>query len=224
MHTLDHLTATDFHYRSSGRAVGRDEVLPAIDLQDRLGIVMGTGAEGLGAANFLLSCVIAFYDRLGERQDEFFEYPDYYTFQATTDPADYRMFDVYPGHKNVSVAGDAEAMVRAVNDRGITTLLVPDRPRMEPEIEDVTRRSAERTIEQAFLYSPTGHLEGEGFEISLPLHTVEDWFQTTVDSMTDPPSDGRALTERGQQDRISQGYRRVPLEETLERIPEVAQG
>lgn len=224
MHTLHDLSAADFRYRTNGRTVDRAAVMPAIDVADRVGIVMGTGDEGLGAANFLLSCVIAFYDTLRERKEEFFEYPDFYTFQATTDPADYRMFDVYPDHKNVAVEAEAEAILRAVNDRGISVLLVADRPQEQPEIEAVTRRSAERTLEQAFLYNAAGRLDGGGFEVSLPRQPVADWFDATVESMTDAPGEHATALQQRQQDRISQEYRKLTLDEALERLPPLADG
>lgn len=219
MHTLHDLSAADFRYRTNGRSVNRDELMPAIGVNDRVGLVMGTGEEGLGGANFLLSCVVDFYETLGEHKDEFFEYPDFYTIQATADPADYRMFDVYPDHKNVEVVADPEAILRAVNDRGISILMVPDRSQHSPELEDITRRSAERTNEHAFLYSPSGQLGGDGFEISLPRQAVEDWFETVVESMADPPPEGKIPGQRSQQDRITQRYRRIPLEEAIERLP-----
>lgn len=219
MHTLHDLTAADFRYRSNGRAVDRNEVMPAVAVSDRVGIVMETGAEGLGAVNFLLSCVIDFYETLGEYKDEFFEYPDFYTFQATVDPADYRMFDVYPDHKNVEVDADAEAILRAVTDRGISILLVPDRPPRSPDIEDITRRSAERSIEHTFLYGPSGQLGGDGFEVSLPRQPVEDWFETTVESMAEPPTEGTMRPRGSRQEQITQRYRRIALEAALERLP-----
>lgn len=224
MHTLHDLSAGDFRYRSNDRIVERDEVVPRIGVTDRVGIVMGTGAEGLGAANLLLSCVIDFYETLGELKDEFFEYPDFYTFQATADPADYRMFDVYPDHKNVEVAADAESILQAVNDRGITILLVPNRPASEPEIEDITRRSAERTIEHAFLYHSADQLDGNDFEISVPRSTVDDWFRTTVESMTDPPTQGSPHLQRSREDWIIQNYQPVALEEALERLSQMNDG
>lgn len=222
MHTLNDLNAADFSYRSDGRSVDRDVVMPAVGVGDRLGILMGTGAEGLGAGNFLLSCVIDFYDTLRESKDEFFEYPDFYTFQATADLADYRMFDVYPDHKNVQVDPDAEAILRAVNDRGITTLLVPDRSPRPPDIADITRRSAERTIEQTFLYAPSGRLDGDGFEVSLPRQPVEDWFEATFESMDVPPEEGTIPPGATRRERVSQRYRRIALEEAIERLPLVS--
>ncbi|WP_204960089.1 hypothetical protein [Salinigranum salinum] len=189
-----------------------------ITIDDRVGVVMGSADEGLGAANFLLSCVIEFYDTLRECKDEFFEYPDFYTFQATTDPADYRMFDVYPDHKNVEVAAEAETILRAVNDRAISVLLVPDRSQKHPEIEDITRRSAERTIEHVYLYDPSGLLDDDGFEISVPRQPVTDWFESTADSMINPPPKDSLRFQSGQQDRISQSYREISLEKAIERL------
>lgn len=62
---------------------------------------MGDGVQGNGAGICFLASVIAFDDSLGEGKTDFFEYPDFYTFQASTNPADHRMLDVYPDHKNV---------------------------------------------------------------------------------------------------------------------------
>lgn len=154
MHTLDELEAADFRYVSDGRSVGKDEVMPSISIADRLGVVMGNGTEGLGAGTFVLASVIDFYDTLRERKADFFEYPDFYTFQATTEPADYRMFDIYPDHKNVVTDADAEAILRAVNDRAIDHLLVPessrDRGRDPPE-----RRATHRVLFPLLSRGPT---------------------------------------------------------------------
>lgn len=218
MHTLDEIEAADFRYVSDGRSVGKDEVMPSISIADRLGVVMGNGTEGLGAGTFVLASVIDFYDTLRERKADFFEYPDFYTFQATTEPADYRMFDIYPDHKNVVTDADAEAILRAVNDRAIDHLLVPDRSPSPPEIEDVTRRSAERRIESCFLYSPEGRLDGGGFVIEAPRQPIADWFETTAESAGEPSGDERWRTGRERHQRISQEFRRLSLDRALDHL------
>lgn len=53
---------------------------------------------------------------------------------------------------------------------------------------------------------------------------IEGWFDTTVESMADPPSNGTVAVQRGQGDRISQGYRKIGLEEALARLPQSNQG
>lgn len=134
MHTTEAFTGSDFEYRLDGQAVSRTEVLPAIAPDARVGVVMADGVDGVGAGNFILSCVTAFYDHLRETKGEFFEYPDFYTFQTTTDPANFGMLDIYPEHKNVAVESDTESLLRAINDRAITILLVPDGRAQPPEV------------------------------------------------------------------------------------------
>ncbi len=216
MHTLDELAASDFHYVSDDRSVEREAVMPSISVADRLGIVMGSGLDGLGAGNFILASVIAFYDTLRDQKEDVFEYPDFYTFQATSDPADYRMFDIYPDHKNVETARDPESILRAVNDRAIDVLLVPDRPPSSPHIADVTRRSAERGIEACFLYSPEGRLDGDRFLIEAPRQPVAGWLDTTAKTTGAASSAGRC--EAGQ-DPIAQPFRQIPLDAALSYLP-----
>lgn len=219
MHTLDELDAADFRYVSEGRSVDRAEVMPAIGLEDRVGVVMGPGTGGIGAGNFILSCVIDFYDTLRDRKEDFFEYPDFYTFQATTDPADYRMFDIYPDHKNVATEADAESVLRAVNDRAIDVLLVPNRWPSSPEIEDVTRRSAERGIESCFLYAPDGELDEKSFAIGAPRQPIEGWFETTAESIHETSPEANWRNGREDRRRIRQEFRRLSLEQALEYLP-----
>lgn len=218
MHTLEELEPADFRYRSDGQPVPRAEVLPSITPGDRLGIVMARGTDGLGAGTFLLSCVIDFYESLREQHEEFFEYPDFYTVQATAESADYRMFDVYPDHKNVATEPTAEAVLRAVNDRAIDVLLVPHRTPRSPEIQDVTRRSAERGIDACFLYSPNGELDGHSFVIETPSAPVEAWFETTAESTGDP-NDENWRSTRSDAQRIVQEFRPVSLAQALHYLP-----
>ena len=63
---------------------------------------------------------------------------------------------MFPAHKEPVVDDDARGVLEAINDRGITHLLVPDsrgRP-MAPRRE--TLHSARRRIRAAIAYSPDG--------------------------------------------------------------------
>ena len=220
MHTTDELTSETFEYRRAGEAVPRTGVMPAMAVEDRLGVVMASPTDGLGAGNFVLSCVTAFYDALRVRRDEFFEYPDYYTFQASPDPLDYLEFDIWPDHKNVPVAPDPERVLRAVNDRAIDVLLVPDSSGSDAAvegIEDVTLRSAERRIDACYLYAPDGDLADADLSIGVPWKFVGDWYRETLDAAGDgaaafapPRSDDTAL---------AQGFREIGLEGALTHLP-----
>lgn len=219
MHTTTELDRSSFEYRIDGDVVSRETVMPPVESDGRVGVVMGAGTEGLGAGLFILSCVTAFYDHLGEsRDEEFFEYPDYYTFQTTGEPADYRMLDIYPDHKNVPVAPDAEQLLRAVNDRAITTLLVPDVSPTSPDVDTVALQSARRRIDHCYVYAPDGRPSNVDFSIRQPRQPANDWFETTVESL--PGDDEARVPSFGSDDdRIEQQFQQVPLEQALERLP-----
>ncbi|MBB6647820.1 hypothetical protein H5V44_16270 [Halobellus sp. MBLA0160] len=184
-----------------------------------MGIVMRTGAEGLGAGNFILSYVTAFYDYLREtRKEDFFEYPDYYTFQTTNEPADYRMLDIYPDHKNVTVEPDAEQLLRAINDRGITTLLVPDVPPTSPDVDNITLQSVHRRIDHCYVYAPDGRPSNGEFLIRQPHQPASEWFEATVESLTGD-SEVSVPSFGSDNDWIDQQFQEVSVEQAVERLP-----
>lgn len=219
MHTTKELDRTSFEYRVDGEEVARKAVMPHVTSDDRVGVVMGTGIEGLGAGNFVLSCVTAFYDYLSEaREEDFFEYPDYYTFQTTSEPADYRMLDVYPDHKNVAVEPNAEQLLRAINDRAITTLLVPDVSPTSPDVDEITLQSAHRRTDSCYVYAPDGRPSDAAFSIRQPRQPASDWFETTIESLNAKPEED--IPAFGSDDDwIAQQFRRISAEQALERLP-----
>lgn len=218
MHTVEELNRADFEYRMNGQEVPRSDVMPSIGIHDRVGVVMPAGIDGLGAGNFLLSCVTEFYVRLGEERDDFFEYPDYYTFQ-TTDAIDYGMLDVYPAHKNVTVEANAERLLRSINDRGINIILVPDVSARTPELEALTRRSAERRIDYCYLYAPDGRPRHADFAIRLPRYPTARWYSEAARSVDPQVEADIDLSVGSQADRIIQQYKRVPFDRALSRLP-----
>jgi hypothetical protein len=218
MHTTKELDETSFEYQIGGDVVPRETVMPSVTPDDRVGVVMGTGAEGLGAGNFILSYVTAFYDYLREtREEDFFEYPDYYTFQTTSEPADYRMLDIYPDHKNVTVESDAEQLLRAINDRAITTLLVPDVSPSSPDVEDITRQSAYRRIDHCYVYASNGRPNNGEFSIRQPHQPTREWFETTLESLDDEP-EASVPSFGSDEDWIVQQFRQVSTEQALKRL------
>lgn len=219
MHTTNELDSTSFKYRVDGEIVSRETVIPSVTSDDRVGVVMGTGIEGLGAGNFLLSRVTAFYEYLREtRGENFFEYPDYYTFQTTTNPADYRMLDIYPDHKNVTVEPIAEQFLRAINDRAITTLLVPDVSPTSPDVDNITLQSAHRRIDHCYVYAPDGRPRNADFSIQQPRQPTTEWFETTVESLNSD-SEASVPSFGSDDDSIVQQFRQVSVKQALERLP-----
>lgn len=219
MHTAEELTTSSFDYRVAGKSVSRNEVMPDSTLDTRVGIVMGAPTEGIDAGNFVLSCVTAFYDRLRAVSDDFFEYPDYYTFQCTSEPADYRMLDIYPSHKNVPVDPDREELARTIADRAIDVLLVPHTTTDSSPITDITRRSLERRIDGCYQYAGRQQLAESDFSIGLPRHLVEDWYETTIDSVDDSAATHRQTAIGTDSEQITQHFREISLEKALGSLP-----
>lgn len=219
MHTTQALDENDIQYQVDGQSVSRSDVMPDITPLDRVGVAMGSGTDGIGAGNFILSCVTAFYDQLRQTKEDFFEYPDFYTFQVTADLADYRMLDIYPDHKNVRVDAEAEELLRAINDRAINILLVPEVPTGVPDIDDVTRRSAERRITHCYLYAPDGHPTDAKFSIHQPRNPTEDWYQKTVESVATTTNSSTNPSIESEDSHIRQEFRQIPVDEALSRLP-----
>ncbi|HEY1567598.1 MAG TPA: hypothetical protein VGF68_11300 [Solirubrobacteraceae bacterium] len=163
MHTSG-LRSQEFEIAVGGQSGTLTDVFPGFDAEDRLGIVVHQQLAAAGAGNLILAAITAFYDQLRATGEPFFAYPDYFAFHVAADRGTLYWLDVYPGHKEVVVANDAELIAQAINDRGVTRLLVPEPqppgPAVEPDLERETRHSARRRIRSALVYSPTGQTAG----------------------------------------------------------------
>ena len=224
MHSYSNLQASDFQYRQSNELDTKANVMPEIGILDRLGVVIRQPFDGLGAANFILSCVTAFYDEYQKENEDFYAYPDYFTFQSDGRLVDYRWFEIWPNHKNVETKQDAEAMLRAINDRGVNLLLIPDGPTSKPEIDEVTRESAERRIDACYLYAPNGTLDGSEFTVQQPREPASKWIQKTLEIADDKP-ELQGCREREwynpiKSDIITQEFRRIDIDEAICHLPD----
>jgi hypothetical protein len=215
MHTTHELSDEAFEYRRDDAVVDGREVMPSVTVDDRLGVVMDDPADGLGAGNFVLACVTAFYDRLRETREEFYEYPDYFTFQVTPDPANYLEFDIWPDHKNVSVPSDPEAVLRAVNDRAVDVLVVPDDPTGTPDIQDTTHNSALRRDLTCYAYAPDGRLDDADFTLRVSRDPAWTWYETTLDALDTPPESVGSMDDTY----ITQEFREIEFDAALARLP-----
>ena len=166
MHTSKELRRDTFAIEIDGERASIDDVLIGFGGHDRLGLVVRDPCGAVGASNLLLAAVTAFYDRQRARGEEFFIYPDYFLFHVDRPLGDHSMLDVFPSHKEVVVPDDPEAILEAVNDRGITWLLVPEGESGEAQLRRETRASAHSRIVGAFAYSPTGRVAHDDVRIA----------------------------------------------------------
>jgi hypothetical protein len=167
VHSSAELADSSFAVGIAGRdGLWVDDLFPGFDEHDRLGVVVRHPLGALGASTAILAAVTAFYDVQRARGGEFFIYPDYFLFHVGRRRGDHNMLDVWPDHKEVVVADDAEEILRAINDRGVTRLLVEERPRGEPSFERETLASARARIATSLAYSPDGRVPDDDVRIA----------------------------------------------------------
>ena len=149
MHTARELSSPAFSIRVEGRAGVLDDVFPDFAERDRLGVVVRHACGATGASTLILAAVTAFYDAQRAKGEDFFIYPDYFLFHVGARLGDHGMLDVWPAHKEVVVGDEPEEVLRAINDRGITRLLVEDRAPGEPRLERESLASARNRVATA---------------------------------------------------------------------------
>jgi hypothetical protein len=203
MHTTG-LRSEDFAITIGGATATIDDVFPGFDEHDRLGIVIARDFGAAGAGSLILAAVTAFYDHLRASETQFFAYADYFAFHVGSDRGTLRKLDVYPAHKEVVVPADAELILQAINDRGVTRLLVPDGPAAAADLAAETRQSAQRRIRTAFVYSPSGQTPHS--DVAVRGSAQSDAF---IDAMLGRPEP--APTEGP----TTQSFRRLSLDEAL---------
>ena len=181
------LRGSDFRITHRRHEMSHARFFRDLSATDRVGVLAPGGIDGLGACLLLLAHTTAFYDRYRESGDDFFAYPDYFTFQRRTPPASYSMLDVWPGHKNVPVADDAGATLDAILDRAINMLLVPAGTAGTGEFAPVQMASARRTIRRCYTYSATGATEQSTLAVACSRAEPAEWARAVIDSS--PPDD-----------------------------------
>ena len=211
------LRGTDFRITHQGEEVSHDRFFRDIGTTDRVGVFAPGGVDGLGACLLLLAHTTAFYDRYRATGDDFLAYPDHYTFQRRTPTAAYGMLDVWPRHKDVTVAGDASQTLDAILDRAINVLLVPAGRAGAVKFTAVQMASARRTIRRCYTYSAAGSTEQPTLAVACGRAEPATWARTVIDSL---PSDDSALRRHWL--RVvaggsipEQGFNEVSLEQAL---------
>ncbi|MFD6099343.1 hypothetical protein ACFVWN_24875 [Nocardiopsis flavescens] len=128
MHTADLLRTGEFGYTRDGAPAGFADLLPGFTAQDRLGVVALEPGDVLRAAPLLLACVGAFYEEMRAAESDFYLYPDFFVFHVGGLTGRHSPLDVWPQSKEVVVPPDPQELLAAVNDRGVTRLVLPVGP------------------------------------------------------------------------------------------------
>ena len=214
MHSTRELTSASFIVELDGQQVTIPELFPGFDARDRLGVVVHHPGGALGASVLILATITAFYDLQRARSDDFFIYPDYFIFHVGQQHGNHAMLDIWPGHKEVVVANEPEVVLRAINDRAITRLLVPDGRPGSPSFDPATLASG--CLRSALAYSPHGRVQDA--DVTAAGNTVtEAYVSAVIDESAQLDSETKA-TIRDARDRIMETgrpveqYRRVSLD------------
>jgi hypothetical protein len=166
VHTSDELRSVDFDITIGVQQAAFAEVFPNFTEHDRLGVVVRSPFGATGASTLILAAITAFYDVQRAKQLDYFLYPDYFLLHVGADHGDHNMLDIYPDHKEIVVADQAEHLLQAINDRAITRLLVPDGTLTKPMLQAETVGGAKRRLLSALAYSSTGRTENSDVTVA----------------------------------------------------------
>jgi len=196
MHSAQELSSSMFEISVAGRWARLIDLFDGFDEHDRLGVIVCRPGGGLGASALITAAITAFYDIQRARGPDFFIYPDYFLFHVGKPFGDHSRLDIWPAHKDVVVPADAQEVLRAVNDRAITRLVVEQGEPRHRELGAEELASARARITSCLAYSPSGRVtEGDVRVAANPV--VEGYVNTTLD----PEQRAAALRARGAEDR-----------------------
>jgi hypothetical protein len=220
MHTATELSSSAFAIDISGRPASLNEVFSGFTERDRLGVVVRRPCGATGASALILAAVTSFYDGQRERHgpDGFFIYPDYFLFHVGEYWGDHGMLDVWPSHKEVVVGDGPEELLRAINDRAVTRLLVEERSGREPSFERESLASARARIVTSLAYSADGRVARPDVSVAGNAVTesyVDAVLESSAGGLHDVRAARRRLHENG---RVVETYRRLTLDEALARL------
>jgi len=223
VHTTKVIGIDDFEFKINDVKCSFEELLPGFHQYDRLGIVVREPAGSAGASALLMAAVTRFYDfyrqDLTDEEGGLRIYPDYFIFHVGKQHLDHYWMDIWPPHKEVIVEDDPEQILEAINDRGITRLIVEDIKPAHATFLQETISSAQQRIVSAIAYSPSGRVHfGDVSIASCPaaerfvfdsFNRSKKLFQQTAAQLKQKREN---LFVNG---RVIETYRRIPLTDAL---------
>lgn len=135
------------------------------DRRDRLGVLIDRPVGALGAGLLILLVAQLFYDFPGARRRSKPLYPEIYLFHLGGPWGSFINFDFWPDHKEIFLPPDPREALRAINNRGITHLAVPDGAPTLVEHRFKEEDAARDRLKECYVYGPTGTVENPDFVI-----------------------------------------------------------
>ncbi len=212
------LRDTDFEISVNGISLPLANYFSDYANTKRLGVVAPNRFEGVGATNLIMAHVTAFYDCYRAVSEDFFAYPDYFSFQTIEPLARYTMFDIWPDHKNVLIGDNHQARLSAITDRAINILLVPEGPAKDREYDEIQLAATERLIDICYIYSANGSVQDPDVVIRCKKDPLAEWAQAVFDSVDEDQSQAAAAewkATHSNSETLEQTYRRISPQEAL---------
>jgi hypothetical protein len=240
MHTTNHIRSSDFEFMINGRAATFHDIFPDFNRHDRIGVVVRQTGGGIGASALIMAAMARFYDfyreKLGHNPDQLRIYPEFYIFHVGKRHMDHYWMDIWPPHKEVEVTDEPEQILEAINDRGISRLLVQDAKsvpvislsksipnnEINPSAAIFLREtisSAEHRILTSLAYSPSGRTAQADILVK-SCEAAEHYVTTSINSSVGLSAQQREQLLSGRQALLSEGritetYRRISLFEAF---------
>jgi hypothetical protein len=226
MHTTKLLRSEDFIFEINEKKSRLEDVFTNFTEKDRLGIVVGKPGGSIGASVLYMAAITKYYDHfrplLGNEQNKLRIYPDYFIFHIGKRHMDHYWMDIWPHHKEVVInENNPEKILQAINDRGITRLIVEDNQTTSPTFLRETVSSAKQRIVTALAYAPSGKVQNHDIRVTGPK-IVEDLVKASLkrsdglfELMYQEFRDPTILDQKGC---ATESFRRITLEEAINKL------
>jgi hypothetical protein len=226
MHTINIMSYTDFNFEVQGFTSSLEEVFPGFNMNDRIGIVVRQTGGGMGASALLMSALTRFYDfhrpLLGDEPGKLRIYPENFVFHVGQKHMNHSWMDIWPPHKEVVVEDDPEQILEAINDRGITRLLVEDIESSSATFLRETINSAQHRIISALAYSPIGRVNQADITIVSCSAAEENVLESLERSeeLSDEVKEQMRIRRQSLyvNGRITETYRRIELSDAFKML------
>jgi hypothetical protein len=212
MHSSRELRSDSFEIDVAGSRVALTGLFEGFGEQDRLGVVVRGPCGAVGASALICATITVFYDIQRARGGEFFVYPDYFLFHVGGPHGDHARLDVFPARKELVVGEEPQALLVAINDRGITRLVVEDGAPGGSDLDPGEVASARGRIATCLAYSAAGRVPRADVRIA-----GNDITEGYVEAILDPESRMARLragddADRARADAIAMRAGEVPAE------------
>lgn len=220
------MSYADFDFQVEGHAASLEDIFPGFNENDRIGVVVRKSGGGMGASALLMSALTRFYDFhrpvLGNEPGRLRIYPEFFVFHVGKRHMNHSWMDVWPPHKEVVVEDDPEQILEAINDRGITRLLVEDITPSSATFLRETISSALHRIVTAIAYSSTGRVTHADVTI-MSCSAAENNVLDSLDRSEELSEEIKERLRRRRKPlyvdgRVTETYRRIELSEALQML------